>query len=274
MSKPAPQVFVDQKRRSRLSLRTDVVPGNFTSALRLAADIGAGGVQLDARNHFRPSELSDTAVRQLRKMLDDLNLRVTSLRFPTRGGYDQSDRLEARIDATKAAMRLARRLDCSIVINSLGSIPDPETQVDAYEQLTQVVDDLGRFGTHVGAFLAAETDGQSPAMLRDLLETSESGYVAVAINPGRLIINRHAVDEAVKLLGERTMTVAAVDGVIDLSAGRGLEVPLGQGIADFAELVGSLEHHQFAGDLVVGRPGTSIDEIYDAAEFLRNVLTG
>lgn len=249
-----------------------MVPGNFASALRLAADIGASGVQIDARNHFRPSELSDTAVRQLRKMLDDLNLRVTSLRFPTRRGYDQSEGLDARIDATKAAMRLAHRLNCRVVINSIGSIPDAKTASDAYDQMSQVIDDLGRFGTHVGAFLAAETDGQSPAALRDLLDTTADGYIAVALNPGRLIINRHAVAESVKLLGDRTMTVAAIDGVIDLAAGRGLEVPLGQGIADFAEVMGMLEHHSFSGDMVLGRPGTSVPEIHDAAAYLRNVL--
>ena len=271
---PAQTISTSGRRSRSLSLRTDAYPGNFASAIRAAAELNAAGVQIDARNHFRPSELSDTAIRQLRKMLDDLDLRVTAVRFPTRRGYDVAEGLEARIDATKAAMRLAHRLDCPTVINSAGNIPDAQTQSDAYEQMTQVIDDLGRAGTHLGAFLAVETDGQDPQILDALLSSTTDGYVAVCLNPGRLIINRHSVPAAVKTFGSRIASVSVVDGVIDLAAGRGIEVPLGQGIADFGEIVAHLQQHHYSGDFAIGRSDTTVGELRTDAQYMQTILAG
>ena len=51
--------------------------------------------------------LSPTGLRQFHKLLDDLNLRVSAVAFPTRRGYDEPDDLERRVLATQAAMRFA-----------------------------------------------------------------------------------------------------------------------------------------------------------------------
>ncbi len=50
-------------------------------ALMTAARLGAQGIEIDARNDLRPEELTDTGRRQLRKMLDDLNLRLQQCDF-------------------------------------------------------------------------------------------------------------------------------------------------------------------------------------------------
>ena len=81
----------------------------------MASRIGASAVELDARNEIHPSQLSDTGLRQLRKMLEDLNLKVASLRFQTRRGYDHPQDLDRRVEATKAAMKLAYRLGAPVV---------------------------------------------------------------------------------------------------------------------------------------------------------------
>ena len=86
--------------------------------LLTAREMGAEAVEIDARSELRPEDLSQTGVRQVRKMLDDLNLRVSCLSFRTRRGYHVADDLEARIDATKRALRLAYDLGASVVVNS------------------------------------------------------------------------------------------------------------------------------------------------------------
>ena len=78
-------------------------------ALLAAREMGAEAVEIDARGELRPEDLSHTGVRQVRKMLDDLNLRVSAVSFRTRRGYHVLDDLEARIDATRRALRLALR---------------------------------------------------------------------------------------------------------------------------------------------------------------------
>jgi len=243
------------------------------AAIARAAQIGAKFVQIDARNDVRPSELSATGVRQLRKMLDDFNLRVASIRFQTRRGYDSPDDLSRRVDATKEAMEMAYKLGASIVINQIGNIPDSPDD-PRYQNLTAVMADIGRFGAHVGAFLAAETGTEEGEKLAKLLDGDKASYVAVALNPGKLVVNRFNVQDAIRALGTRIRTVIAVDGVVDLAAGRGITVPVGQGTADFPAILAALEDFQYSGDLVVGDEIPSANSLSNAVatvEYLREV---
>lgn len=235
-----------------------------------AAQMGVSAIELDARSEIHPSQLSDTGLRQLRKILDDLNLKVSSLRFQTRRGYDHVQDLDRRVEATKAAMQLAYRLQAPVVVNSIGMVPEDETD-PRWAGLQQVMDDLGRYGTRVGAFFAAETGSESGETLAKLLGSAEDAFVAVALNPGQLIVNRHSVREAIGALKERIQLVCAVDGVLDLAAGRGISVPLGQGTADFPELIGQLEDVQYRGRYLVGRPGSNLEEVRQGIQYLRNL---
>ncbi len=79
----------------------------FKQALLTAANLGVHGVEIDARTDLRPSELSGTALRQVKKLLNDLDLRVVSIRFRTRRGYDSLEELDRRVSATKEAMKMA-----------------------------------------------------------------------------------------------------------------------------------------------------------------------
>ena len=239
-------------------------------ALLAAAQMGVSAVELNARSEIHPSQLSDTGLRQLRKMLDDLDLKVASVRFPTRRGYDHPKDLDRRVEGTKAAMGLAYRLGCPVVVNQIGMVPDSEED-PVWSSLQTVIDDLGRHGARVGAFFAAETGTESGEQLEAILGAHEDGFVAVALNPGQLIINRHSVRDAIVSLKQRIQLVCAVDGVLDLAAGRGLSVPLGQGTADFPELIGMLEDIHYRGHYVVGRNESSANELRHGVEYLRNL---
>lgn len=341
----------------KIGVRVDSIGERTPSAASLrrtlgwVASTGATSVELCGRRLLNVSELSDTAVRTVRKILDDLNLQVASIRLPTRFGFDHLPNLDRRVDATKDAMRAAYRLGAPLVVNQIGPVPtppphsrDPSTtgrpsgsagsfdslvigsamppvglsvseaqawlagasshsatadhgggagggatgsdrggasaaasgQVDPrWETMREVLDDLGRFGARVGAFFAAETGTEPGAHLARLIDTSTESSIAVALNPGQLIINRHSVAEAVAALGDRIRIVNAVDGVLDLSAGRGVAVPVGQGTADFPSLLGQLEDIPYRGPFVLGRPempvATARQEIAASVEYFRNM---
>ncbi len=255
----------------KLAVRLSAFGLSLKKALHAAAQLDARGIEIDARTMLRPADLTDTACRQLRKMMDDLNLRVCAVRFPTRQGYDQPERLDERIDATKEAMRMAYRLGAHVVVNQLGRVPaDPASP--AFDQLRAALEDLGSYGTHVGAFLAAETGTESGEQLARLLDSLEHGYVGVAFNPGQLIVNGFSVRESLLPLAARVQLVEACDGVQDLAQGRGIEVPLGQGTADMPEILSLLEDHRYRGWFVVGRKqaGTA-HELGPALQYLRNL---
>ena len=254
----------------KIALRLDSLGLPLRKSFEFAARMGIRAIELDARNTIRAGELTDTGIRQLKKMLEDSNLTVAALRFKTRRGYDNPSDLEQRIDATKATMKLAYRLGAPLVVNNIGRVPDSDED-PSWHSFQAVIQDLGRFGARVGAFLAAETGSEPGERLAALLGDQLDAFVAVALNPGQLIINRHSVGDAVKALKDRIQLVCAVDGVLDLAAGRGISVPLGQGSADFPELLGMLEDVEYRGPFVVGRADSTIDELAQGVEYLRNL---
>jgi sugar phosphate isomerase/epimerase len=242
-------------------------------ALPTAAQLGASAVELDARGEIRPAEWTDTAVRQLRKMLGDLNLRVCAVSFQTRRGYDVPEDLERRVDATKSAMQFARRVGAPVVVNQIGRVPEQASGA-SWNQLMEVLDDLGRFGQRVGATLAAETGSESgPDLARLLAALPSESLVGVSLDPGNLIINGFSALEAVSALGDRVLYVHAKDAVRDLAQGRGLEVPLGRGSADFPAILGALEEFGYQGYFTIEREKCDdpVTEVGQAVQYLKQL---
>lgn len=257
----------------RIAIRLSSLGLPFRQALAAAASLGAKAIQIDAGTDVRLSELSTTGIRQLRKMITDFDLRLAAIRFQTRRGFDCADGLSRRIDATKDVMSIAYQLGGPLVINQIGNLPDsPEDP--RYEGLAAVISDLGKHGTRVGTLLAAETGTESGPTLARLLQSDQNAFVAAALNPGKLIVNRFDVDEAVTALSDRIQIVIASDGVLDLAAGRGINVPLGQGTTDYPALLAQLEQQGFAGYFVVGDETAtpqSPQRTADAIEYLQNM---
>ncbi|QDU27611.1 Xylose isomerase-like TIM barrel [Anatilimnocola aggregata] len=242
----------------------------FKQALLTAAQLGAEAVEIDGRNELSTAELSRTGVRQVRKMLEDLNLRLSAVSFRTRRGYNVIDDLDRRVDATKQALKLAYDLGTNVVINHIGRVP-PAEDVQGLTTLRTALMDLGREGQRVGAFLAAETGTESGADLRKLIDSLPPSSLLVDLNPANLIVHGFDAREAAQALGAYVVHVHATDGTRDVAAGRGIEVPLGRGSAEFPEILGALEEHQYRGYLTIRRQDADnpIEEIAAAVKYLR-----
>jgi sugar phosphate isomerase/epimerase len=244
----------------------------LAQALLLARELGAEAVEIDARHELKPEDLSHTGVRQVRKMLDDLNLRVSCISYRTRRGYHVLDDLDARIDATKRAVRLAYDLGTNVVVNHIGRVP-AEGDATATSTMVQALADIGSYSQRVGAMLAAETGTESGADLARLIDRLPPGSIGVDLNPAQLVIGGHSPAEAVRALGPHILHVHASDATRDLSLGRGIEVQLGRGSAEFPELLAVLEEHQYRGYITIERREATSprQEIAQAIEFLRNL---
>ncbi len=246
-------------------------------ALDQAMRIGATSIELCGRYVAPLTQMSETGLRTLRKMLDDRNLTVASVRYPTRRGFGDPVDLQRRIESTKQAMAVAYRIGAPLLVNQIGTVPPPPTADqpdDRFEHLAAVIEDLGRHGDRVGVHFAAETGTEPGEHLAALLDRSVEGFVAAALNPGQLIVNRFDVHSAITALRDRIRIVHAVDGVLDLAAGRGLRVPVGQGTADFPELIGQLEDIPYRGVFVVSSPAeppVALQEMTAASTYLRGL---
>jgi sugar phosphate isomerase/epimerase len=214
--------------------------------------LGVRAVEFDARGPIKPVDLTPTALREIKKLLTDFELEVAAVEFQTRRGYGSTDELDRRVEATKAALRMARSLGAEFVVNQVGQVPDDLASSEG-QTLVEVLRDLGMFSQHAGAWLAAETGSESGADLRRLLDALPQGALAVTLNPGNLIINDHSPLEAVAALGDAIRHVRAIDGVRDFGRRRGTEAAVGHGATDWPALLGALEEHGYRGYLSLGR---------------------
>ncbi|MCH8048237.1 MAG: TIM barrel protein [Planctomycetes bacterium] len=248
------------------------LPVPLRRAFQLAGQSGADAVEIEAVGPLRPRELSDSGVRQLRKLIADEGLCVAAVRFPTRRGYNVLEDLDARIDATKAAMQLSARLGARIVTNHVGRVPE-DREDPAWGVMLEALSDLAAYGQHVGVQLVARTGSETGTDLARLLDALPSGGVGVDFDPGGLILGGYSPAEAITALGSKILYVHARDSVRDLAAGRGVQVPLGRGSADFPELAGMLEQHQYRGFFTIDPSGGEdpIGEISRAVQFLRSL---
>lgn len=246
----------------------------FRDALRTAAKAGFQAVEINARGEIRPDLLSGTGLRQIRKWLDDARLRVCAVEFSTRRGYDVADDLERRLDATKAAMSMAYALGASVVVNSVGRIPE-DRHADEWNLLTAALTELGRHGQKCGVVLAARTGAQAGEILANLLQSLPDGSLGVALDPGSLASNGFSATAALEVLGNDVTHVYARDGARDLSLGRGMEVPLGRGVVDFPTLLAKLEQLNYRGYFCVSRRNAREPavELSNALQYLQALLS-
>ncbi len=245
----------------------------FKKALITAAEIGAEGVEINGRTEIRPSEMSRTAIRHLRKMLADQNLQVSAINFPTRRGYGVLADLDRRLDATKSAMKLAYELGCNVVVNKIGRVPE-DTEDESWITMVQALTDLGVYSQKAGAWLAARTGSEPGETLKRLINSLPAHSLAVDFDPGDFVINGYSPTAAIKLLGEHVMSFRVRDAVSDLSLGRGIEVQLGRGSVDWSTLLATLEEYNYNGFLTVER-NTEEDTIAQCAtamEYLTNLF--
>ena len=204
----------------------------FKQALPRIAEMGAVAVEIDARGELKPSMLSQTGMRQIRKILSDHNLKVSAVRFRTRRGYDQEADLQRRIEATKETLQFAYALGCHIVVNQVGRIDPQDKESPGWSRLCESLIDIGQFSQRAGAWLAMETGTESGADMAALIEALPEGHVLVDLNPGNLIINGFSATDATQVLARHIGHVHANDAVRDLARGRGIEVQLGRGSVD------------------------------------------
>ncbi len=241
-------------------------------ALHTASRLGFDAVEINARGEIRPDALSTTGLRQIRKLLDDARLKVCAVEFQTRRGYGVADELDRRVEATKVAQKFAFALGASVVVNSVGRIPE-DASSEEWNLLYAALTDIGRHGQKCGATLAARTGAQPAEALQRLIKALPEGCLGVTYDPGQLVANDFSPSESLQLLKQDILYVHARDGVRDLSIGRGLEVPLGQGAVDFPTILVTLENSSYRGYLTVVRRDAKrpVVEIGNALQYLRAI---
>lgn len=254
----------------RIAIQTKCLAQPLRQALHIAGNLQAEGVQIDLRQELAVAELSDTALRQLRKMLDDLNLRVGSVAFPTRRSFGNADQLERRIEATVAAMHGAGRLGCRVIVLTLGPCPAPESAERA--TLLEALGTLAAQGNRLGVEIALQSTAPVEE-LQNLVGELPEGAIGLDLNPADLVLAGQSPREFAERLGRHVVHLAANDAVRGFGSTGGGDVELGRGAADFPELLGMLEEYGYRGWATIERRQSRnpVADVENAVRFLRSL---
>ncbi len=242
-------------------------------ALVLAAQMGAGGVQLDSRNELKPDELSATGRRELLHRADEMRLSIASLDFPLKRGLLDPDRLDARIAALKQTMDFASSLRCRIVTARIGRLPGAgEGPPDL---ALAVLNDLAAHGNHVGVTLALGPGGESADALLEVLRQVAAGPLGINFDPASVVSVGRSQTETLTEWGTFLTHVMVRDATRD-GDGMATEVPVGRGEVAWQELLAVAYELDYRGWFCVDRT-LGEDRAGDAAraiEYLRAVHLG
>jgi sugar phosphate isomerase/epimerase len=255
----------------QIAVQTRCLAQPLRQALHTAGTLGFAGVQIDAREELRGAELSDTGVRQVRKMLDDLNLRVASATFASRRGFADSQDLERRLAATGDAMRMAGRLGARALVLATGPVPATATpeRSTLLEALTSLAAQSGRLGVE----LALQCGAAGPDEIAALLAELPQGMLGVDLNPAEIIRGGRNPGDVASRLGSYVRHVYANDAVRGLGGAAAADVQLGRGEAGMPELLGAFEEYEYRGWFTVAPRNSRrpVDECGDALAYLRSL---
>ncbi|WP_442483655.1 sugar phosphate isomerase/epimerase family protein [Aeoliella sp. SH292] len=259
----------------KIGLRTLSLRQPLRRALTTAGELGVDGVEIDLRTELPLGELSQSGIRQFRKLLEDYNLRLAAVSFPTRRGYEEPTELDRRLEATREAMTMAAKLGARMLVNrAFGKLPEADSP--GRQTLMQALEILSHDGNRLGVQLAAVTTAAPTRELAEVLRELPEGTIGVALNPANLIAGGESPLEALDVLGKYLSYVYATDAVHDFSARRVEQVELGRGSADFPAFAASLDARDYTGWFTAMATDSSEprSELEAAVMYLRTLAMG
>lgn len=252
----------------RLSVATRCLQQPLRQSFQTAAGMGAQGILLDVRQEIDASLLTETARRDLLHCLGELGLAVAGAVIPIRQPLNVEHELDHRISAIKAAMTAAWQLQARVLCFRAGKIPAEEDSRE-YRLLLQVLEDLAAHANHVGVALALTPVNDSAESLRKFVSQVRTGPLGIDFDPAQFAMSGRNVNESLRALHDLVWHVQLRDGLKDF-AGGGEEVPVGQGVVDWIELLALLSEADYRGWLTAVRTQGE-DKPADLARALRHV---
>lgn len=257
----------------RLAAATEDFGTNLRQAIQRAAQNRVRGLRLNVRQEVRAEEFSATGLRQLRHFVEEHQLRVAGLLFPTRHALAEPQYLDQRLDGLRAAIGLARPLGTEEILVRIGRIPDPDGQAESvsqsavnddvnsltnpfsfapsgggaslpseaqqYRHLLEVLTDMAAVAGREGASLQLIPSAYDTGRLRRLLTDVKSGPVGLVFDPATCVMSGRNPADVFRDLYQHVGYARMRDARRDVDGG-GIEVTHGDGIVDWNEVLAVL----------------------------------
>jgi sugar phosphate isomerase/epimerase len=225
---------------SRLGVVLDSFGQPVKEAMQSASRMGFGQVELPAvSGSVDPAELSQTGRRHLLRFTGDLGLRLSALGSDFGGNrFMDSGRVEQRLEKARAIVEMAAELHVPIVTTHLGRM-DEDALKRGY--LFEAIEHLADISDRTGTFIAFETGGAAPTLLRDLIRRINSPTVGVCYDPASLLMDGYEPLGGIEPVASSILIARARDAMAGSPNNPGREVSLGTGQIDLAEYLAALD---------------------------------
>lgn len=265
------------------SFRKDIL-----ESLRLAADMGAKGIQVYATyGELSPKKLVGAKRREFLSMVKDHGLVISALCGDLGHGFGDPAKNPGLIEDSKRILDLALELETNVVTTHIGVVPaDPAHP--RYRILQDACSELAAYADGVQAHFAIETGPETAATLKGFLDTLNSKGVAVNLDPANFVmVTGDDPVQAVYTLRDYIVHTHAKDGrkLYDLdpeiiyrvvedepvTSPAFIELPLGEGDVPFDAYLKALDDIGYRGFLTIEREvgDDPVRDIRAAVDFLK-----
>ncbi|QDT40440.1 Xylose isomerase-like TIM barrel [Gimesia alba] len=236
--------------RLKLAVATRSFGLPIKRAIKTAAQIGARGVQLDVQNEITPSSFGASGDRQFRKLLEEFNLSIASLRLPARHALTEPEFIDQRVSQIKSALEFAWRLRVPILIIHPGQIQTDEG--GNFLLVCEVLNDLVRFASHIGTELCIACETNSTSTIRELVSKVNAGFVGIDFDTADMVFSHQNQESAIRELHTWIKSYRLRDAIREMDRG-GSEVPIGQGMVMWDQFLPLVMETGYQGWLTVDR---------------------
>lgn len=295
----------------RIAVATEDFGGPLRAAIASAGSIPRlRGLRLNARTEVRAGEFTDTGLRQLRLLVEERQLRVAGLFFPTRRELCDPVHLDERLSGIRAAVPMVRKLGATDLLLRIGRIPDPTdvtlvvgtagpsnesvdslrnpfsfapksasptvsgpTPAEQYQTMCSVLNDLAAESGRDGVTLQLMVNPLPPDRGQRLLQTVSSGPVRLVFDPAACVMAGQSPVGVYRSLYSDVGYIRGRDASLNSDAG-GVEVAVGQGTVDWTELLATVSESGYDGWMCIERTGgdSRADDVRRSCEQLRPLL--
>ncbi|MDA1230234.1 MAG: sugar phosphate isomerase/epimerase [Planctomycetota bacterium] len=292
----------------RLAVATEDFGQPLRQAIAQAAKNKVQGLRLNARREIRPEEFSDTALRQLKHYVEEHQLKVAGLMYSSRHVIYDQQHLDQRLDGIRSAMTQAQKLGTSEVLVRVGRIPDPDSAASAvhrdaptdndvnslrnpfsfapttstsseasdaqkFQLLCDIVNDLAEYGSRFGAVLQLQLSTFEPKRIQQLFSRLNAGAVGIAFDPAACVMTGSFPVQTFRDTYRQIGYIRLRDAQKDVDGG-GIEVPFGDGIVDWTELLPTIVEADLKKWVCVERTGGDqrADDVREAIHRIAQLL--
>lgn len=223
---------------------------DLEEAVNIAGKIGYQGIELFGFERHLPSSIDLNRVRELRKLVDDLGMKVVVLATYV-GGYSELTRRDRdkQIDEFKKYVAIAQELNCDMIRQQPGGPSPTEAKNEHWQRCAEGLQEVADWGAKNGIKIVLENHRGGLVETVDsslkLLQMIARENVGISYDPGNVY---HAGAEyrveAIKKLGRAIFYVQIKD--VDETADEKYPL-LGEGKVDYDSV--------FQGLKEIGYPG-------------------